>query len=300
MPRVWYNSNTSSPEDAVRNEVEIDATVAYLFANSDDHEFAVASPPSGDAANGEALINSVGCLACHITEDLDRLAAGARRTFGQPLQNVGAKTSYEWLFDWVRDPRHFSSETYMPDLRLTDQEAADVATYLTTLEGPEGRLAEATYTQDDVTATLLDYVRSVLPTAEAEETGRGAVTRGTAARVGAARDWPVRLLQLPRDRRLRGYPADWDRALRGGFQAAAAARLRVRPRYPAHEGGLVQAEDAGSPLVRPEPGAPALEKLRMPNYGMSEEEATLFATAIMSLQADVQPLEAQVARLGAQ
>ena len=34
MPRVWYNSNSSSPEDAVRNEVEIDATVAYLFANT--------------------------------------------------------------------------------------------------------------------------------------------------------------------------------------------------------------------------------------------------------------------------
>ena len=28
MPRFWYNSNTSSPEDAVRNEVEINAVVA--------------------------------------------------------------------------------------------------------------------------------------------------------------------------------------------------------------------------------------------------------------------------------
>ncbi len=35
MPRVWYNSNSNSPEDAVRNEVEINATVAYLFANDD-------------------------------------------------------------------------------------------------------------------------------------------------------------------------------------------------------------------------------------------------------------------------
>ena len=36
MPRVWYNSNSSSPEDAVRNEVEINAAVAYLFANDED------------------------------------------------------------------------------------------------------------------------------------------------------------------------------------------------------------------------------------------------------------------------
>ena len=169
MPRVWYNSNTSSPEDAVRNEVEIDAAVQYLFANSEDHEFAVLFPPRGNAERGQALVESVGCLACHITEDQDRLAAGTRRTFGQPLQNIGNKTSYEWLFDWVRDPRHFSSETYMPDLRLTNREAADIATYLTTLTGPEGRAAEATYDDSEVTAVLLDYVRSILPTAEAEE-----------------------------------------------------------------------------------------------------------------------------------
>ena len=35
MPRFWYNSNNSSPEDAVRNEVEINAIVAYLFANTE-------------------------------------------------------------------------------------------------------------------------------------------------------------------------------------------------------------------------------------------------------------------------
>ncbi len=40
MPRIWYNSNSSSPADAVRNEVEIDAAVAYLFANTEKHEFA--------------------------------------------------------------------------------------------------------------------------------------------------------------------------------------------------------------------------------------------------------------------
>ena len=33
MPRIWYNSNSSTPQDAVRNEAEINAAVAYLFAN---------------------------------------------------------------------------------------------------------------------------------------------------------------------------------------------------------------------------------------------------------------------------
>src|SRR5215217_3302857 len=49
MPRFWYNSNNSSPEDAVRNEVEINAIASYLFANAEPHEFAVKNPAHGDA-----------------------------------------------------------------------------------------------------------------------------------------------------------------------------------------------------------------------------------------------------------
>ena len=152
-----------------RQEIEIDATVAYLFAHSEDHEFAVASPPTGDLVRGQELVDSVGCLACHISEDQTRLDAGTRRTFGQPLQNIGNKTTYEWLYDWVRDPKHFSEDTYMPDLRLTDGEAADIATYLASLTGSDGRAAEATYTDADVEAVLFDYVTSIVPVAEAEE-----------------------------------------------------------------------------------------------------------------------------------
>src|SRR5919198_2008195 len=52
MPRFWYNSNNSSPEDAVRNEAEINGIVAYLFKNSEKYEFAVNNPPRGDAKTG--------------------------------------------------------------------------------------------------------------------------------------------------------------------------------------------------------------------------------------------------------
>ena len=55
MPRVWYNSNSNTPEDAVRNEVEINAAVAYLFANSAPYEFEVRNPPRGDAKSGEQI-----------------------------------------------------------------------------------------------------------------------------------------------------------------------------------------------------------------------------------------------------
>ena len=296
MPRVWYNSNTSSPDDAVRNEVEIDAAVTYLFANSEDHDFAVMFPPRGNAERGQALVESVGCLACHITEDQDRLAAGTRRTFGQPLQNIGNKTSYEWLFDWVRDPKHFSSETYMPDLRLTNREAADVATWLSTLGGPDGRSAEATYDDGEITAVLLDYVRSILPTAEAEELVGG---------------MSLEEQRLDLGERVIGRYGCFSCHEIAGFEDAQPIGIEL-----SEEGSKLLARldfafvhDIPHTKVEwfkqkmSDPRAfdrnrvlQPLEKLRMPNFGMSGEEAKLFATAVMSFQSEVQPLAARVPR----
>ena len=290
MPRVWYNENTNTPEDAPRNEVEIDAVVAYLFASSEDHEFAVASPPRGDAMRGQEIVESVGCLACHINGDEGRLEAGPRRTFGQPLQSIGSKTSYEWLFDWVRDPKHYNPETYMPDMRLTDSEVADVAAYLSGLEGPNGVGPGATYDAALVTETLTDYYRSIVPTEEAIS---------TVAAMSPEEQ------QLDLGRRAIGRYGCYSCHTIAGFENTQPIGIEL-----SEEGSkLVQRLDFAfvheiphtkvdwfkqklraprsfdrSRVLQP------LEKLRMPNYGFSEEEATLLATAIMSFQAEVQPI----------
>ncbi|MCP4245648.1 MAG: c-type cytochrome [bacterium] len=56
---------------------------------------------------------------------------------GPELSAVGSKVSVEWLYGWLRDPRSYSSDTKMPRLRLTEQEALDVASYLTSLKHDE-------------------------------------------------------------------------------------------------------------------------------------------------------------------
>ena len=168
MPKVWYNSNSNSPADHPRNEAEINAAVAYLFANSETYTPAVASPPKGNPQAGEQIVRSVGCLGCHIIDENDRAAVGPRRTFGQPLKSVGSKTTYAWLYNWVRDPKHYNPGTYMPDLRLTDPQVADVATYLTTLTGSTGTAAPVQPTQAQTDAVLLDYLRNLMPLAEAQ------------------------------------------------------------------------------------------------------------------------------------
>ena len=61
--------------------------------------------------------------------------------FAPELSGIGSKVSLEWLYDWVRNPRHYHSYTKMPRLRLSEQEALDVAGYLTTMKNDGFRQA---------------------------------------------------------------------------------------------------------------------------------------------------------------
>ena len=296
MPQFWYTANTNGPDDAVRSEAEIDAVVAYLFANSDDHEFAVSSPARGDVARGQELVESVGCLACHVTGEESRLEAGPRRTFGQPLQNLGNKTTFEWLFDWVRDPKHFSPETYMPDLRLTDREVGDVAAYLLSLVGADGEGPGATYDEADVAEILVDYLRSVVPTEEAEATVASM----------SAEDQLLELGQMAIGRygcyschEIKGFE---DTPAIGIELSEEGSKLLARLDFAfVHDIPHTKVDWFKQKLRDPRSFdrnrvLQPLEKLRMPDFGFREEEVTLLATAIMSFQNDLQPLSAQAPR----
>jgi mono/diheme cytochrome c family protein len=288
MPQVWYNSNSNSPEDAVRNEAEIDATVAYLFASSEEYTPAVASAPQGDAASGKAIVESVGCLGCHVVEEKDRSAAGPRRTFGQPLQAIGSKTSPAWIFNWVRDPRHYSPETYMPDLRLTDREAADVTAYLVSLKGGDGTPAKASADQKVADQVLLDYLKATMPFAEAQ---------AKLASMSADQK------QFELGQRVIGRYGCFSCHEIKGFEktqpigvelSEEASKLVTRLDFafveiPHTKLSWFQQKlhdprsfDQGRVLT-------PLEKLRMPDFHLSDREKELLVTAIMSFQRQIQP-----------
>jgi mono/diheme cytochrome c family protein len=292
MPRVWYNSNSNEEADAVRNEVEIDAVVAYLFANSDKHELAVPRPPRGDAKRGEQVVRTIGCLGCHVVDEKTRDQAGARRTFGQPLQNVGNKTSYEWLYNWVREPKHYSADTYMPDLRLTDAQVADVATYLSELKQPGGDPAKAKPDQAAIEAVLLDYYRSVMPlddakaevakldaTARQLELGRRAINRYGCFSChdikGFEKTQPIGTELSEAGTKL---VSRLDFAFVHEIEHTKTAWYSTKLHDP-------RIFDRGR-VLRP------LEKLRMPNFDFSEDEVQRLLTAIMSFQAEIQPAAA--------
>src|SRR4029078_5841760 len=83
----------------------------------------------GDVENGKKIFALVGCVACHSTHE----AKEDKYEFNQhgpDLSRVGEKVNPGWLFQWLKNPRHYWAETKMPNLRLSDQEAADLTGYL--------------------------------------------------------------------------------------------------------------------------------------------------------------------------
>ena len=121
-------------------EQEVSAIVAYLWTNSEKAPLLAATAPKGDAAKGKETFESVGCKGCHVTEK----GSTARRSEGSPerdyapnLWDIADKAKPEWIYSWVKNPKAMWPETKMPDLRLSDTEAANVTAYLLTLKSDQ-------------------------------------------------------------------------------------------------------------------------------------------------------------------
>jgi sulfur oxidation c-type cytochrome SoxX len=76
-----------------------------------------------DTEKGGDVFRRSRCVTCHAVN-------GRGGTLAPELTHVGAKASREWLYSWIRDPHRFQPKTLMPRFRLTDEEARDVAAYL--------------------------------------------------------------------------------------------------------------------------------------------------------------------------
>jgi mono/diheme cytochrome c family protein len=163
MPRIFHLSNTSSPEDRERSNAAIQSITSYLMKHSG--EIPLASPPvPGDVTRGEKLVKETGCLGCHS-------AAGVQAgDHGPELSGLGSKVSPEWLYTWLKDPKHFSKETRMPSLRLTDQEAADITSYLLSLKNPDFESKPVPAAKPEVIDELvMTHLQATFRRSEAEE-----------------------------------------------------------------------------------------------------------------------------------
>jgi mono/diheme cytochrome c family protein len=185
----------------------------------------------------------------------------------------------------------------MPNLRLTDTQVADVATYLVGLKGPAGDAPKANPDQKASEETLLDYLKNVMPFEDAKselgkmnprqqqvELGRRAINRygcfscheikgfEKAQSIGTDLSEEGSKLVTRLDF---AFISDIPHTSKTGWFRAKLHDPRVFDR------GRVLAP---------------LDKLRMPNFDFTDAEIDRLVTAIMSFQREIQPPAALPAR----
>ena len=104
-----------------------------------------------DAARGKKLVETIGCKGCHGFADGEfSTPLGKEKDLVPNLKDIAAKTGPQWIYHWIKNPRGYQPDTKMPSLRLSDDEATAITTYLTTLgtkgeviDGIQEKLADA-------------------------------------------------------------------------------------------------------------------------------------------------------------
>jgi cbb3-type cytochrome oxidase cytochrome c subunit len=129
MPHYFEQANNSKPEFKKKNIVEVNAMAEYIIKTSKEYK-PLTRFNGGNAQNGKTLMETVGCVGCHMIEGIEDKwnAVGQRK--GPYLVNLGSKLDPDWLVSWLKQPNHYDPTTIMPSFRLTDKEANDMAAYL--------------------------------------------------------------------------------------------------------------------------------------------------------------------------
>ena len=163
MPQIFHLENTSSPEDRIKSNAAIEGIATYLLKHSDEMQL-TAPRIQGDPEVGKQLVKDLGCLGCHSAGD------AKMNDHGPELVNLGSKVTREWLFTWLKDPKHMSRDTRMPNLRLSDEEAAHITSYL--LESRNQKFDEMPLPpveEKDLDALTIDYMSRKMRHVEANE-----------------------------------------------------------------------------------------------------------------------------------
>ncbi len=173
MPSFFNQSNNNDPESVARSEQEVHAIVDYLFAHTDKFDLTPISV-KGDIQKGEELVASIGCFACHqISKNPSEQKINRdtlRQQQGPNLIGLGSKTSTQWVYNWLKDPNRYHPQTKMPNLRLSDQEAADIAEYLTQDKNvPFEKKPMPAVNEKIIDAIALDYLTKTTTQKDAEE-----------------------------------------------------------------------------------------------------------------------------------
>jgi cytochrome c2 len=153
MPQIFHVENFAENEVVVKsnygagpeikgqqwNDTAVASVTAFILSRSGTKPLDPI-PVKGDAERGREVFRVSGCLGCHNmapfpgeeakTQDL-AFEKATTNEHGPNLRGVAAKVNAQWLYWWVKDPSKYWPDTRMPNLRLPDQDAADITAYIT-------------------------------------------------------------------------------------------------------------------------------------------------------------------------
>jgi len=124
-----FRPSTRMPDFRLEDD-EAMAIASYLWQNSEGFE--PGEPKEFDDETideGAYLYESIGCLACHSEIEEDG------RVHGPNLSRIGDKANYEYLVSWLLAPKAHQPKTKMPDMKLDEEDAQYVASFLMSLKG---------------------------------------------------------------------------------------------------------------------------------------------------------------------
>ncbi len=138
-----YRARTRMPNFLFKPE-DAQAVAAYLLdsTKTDSAAWLESRPlPAGIdptnaalVAQGKELIDTLGCRACHGFADGESPALlGQDKDIAPNLSRIAEKTNARWMYYWIKGPRNYSPVSRMPSLRLSDEEARAIVSFLLTL-----------------------------------------------------------------------------------------------------------------------------------------------------------------------
>lgn len=114
---------------------------------------------------GRVLLARYRCGNCH----------GAPRVEAPDLRHIAAKTTREWIYSWIRNPKAYATTATMADFQFSESEARDVSAFLIAQSEPV-LVGEAAVGNADDGATL--YSESYCTTCHAIENASGVAIGG--------------------------------------------------------------------------------------------------------------------------
>jgi mono/diheme cytochrome c family protein len=131
---------------------------------------------------GRTLLARYGCVSCHTVKLPD---GGTMQATDDPpsLSHIADKTTREWIYAWLKDPRAYAVSATMPNFKLSNPDARDISAFLIANSTPLPEdtatlLASASKAPPDPTAAASLYGESFCASCHAVQNAAGNVVGG--------------------------------------------------------------------------------------------------------------------------